>query len=642
MDFTRECVLKLVPAPGSSGDPRSAEELAQEARVCARLNHPAIVRMHDFFEHGENLVLVFEHFAGVSLARLWSHLRRRKQQLGDDAIWFIAHELFSALQHAHSLADEQGAPTPVIHRDVQPAHIVMAADAQVRLAGFGIAKISGAESNTAVGFVKGTPAYMAPEQARGEKVSLRVDVFAAGLVVWEMLTGRSVVPGPEVGQGAELLALIGGRRVEPLSSVRHDLPRELVAAVDACLEFSPTKRQIRCGDVVRWIDKLVDLNAGRTDLKERLVQVRNAALRAPPASSAASTRTSIPPPASTAPRAPASRYPGIATRMTGRAGEGSEGEAPAPRSTRRVPPVMAPPSSRPPASEQLLESDVEPPQAPVPAAGRPRSVPAKGTLLGLAPMAPQPAAPLTPPSLPAMPPPPLAEPAAHLRPPPGVRVDTAPTATQRAPAAVVISHVEPGERVSTGDTTVLTRRSVFLGNGSRVWMIGGVFGAIVATAILTAGLVVHFTSRQPVVPGASATQSAATSPARSAAGGATTSAAPPPASTPTTPPATSEARPVATASAVPPPADTRPILRGLGALIVRSPPEGTVYVSGVPLGETNERLDLGCGRQKFVRVGTRPGPRGLVDTTWLSPGQSVLIRCGELVEVAATPRYSVP
>jgi len=74
-------------------------------------------------------------------------------------------------------------------------------------------------------------------------------------------------------------------------------------------------------------------------------------------------------------------------------------------------------------------------------------------------------------------------------------------------------------------------------------------------------------------------------------------------------------------------------------LIVRSPPEGTVYVSGVPLGETNERLELACGRQKFVRVGTRPGPGGLVNTTWLTPGQSVMIRCREAVEIAAMPRY---
>jgi serine/threonine protein kinase len=644
MDFTRECVLKLVPAPGSAGDPRSAEELAQEARVCSRLNHPAIVRMHDFFEHGEHLVLVFEHFAGVSLARLLSHLRRRKQQLGDDAIWYIAHALFSALQHAHSLTDERGASTPVIHRDVQPAHVVMSADAQVRLAGFGIAKIAGTESNTAVGFVKGTPAYMAPEQARGEKVTERVDVFAAGLVVWEMLTGRSVVPGPGAGQGAELLALVGGRRVEPLSSLRRDLPRELVAAIDACLEFSPTKRQIRCSDVVRWIDKLVDLNLGRSDLRERLVQARNAALRAPP-SSTSTPRNSMPPSASSAPRGAASRFPGLATRMTGRAGDGSEGD-PAPRSTRRVPPVMAPPSSRPPAAAELTVDDaIEAVRSPVPAAGRPPSLPsradgsthAKGTLLGLAPTSTQhqPVVDAAATSVPAMPPLPTidqsAEAVADMRPPPGVHLAPPPQPPHRAPAAVVISHMEPGERLSPGDTTVLTRRSWMFQRGSRVWGFIGLAATVAITAAVTAVVVVRLTagSRVEAPRGSAETapRAAATAPSASVA----------------TPSAAAESPAVSAAASVAPVASAtdKPIPRGLGVLIVRSPPEGTVYVSGVPLGETNERLELACGRQKFVRVGTRPGPGGLVNTTWLTPGQSVMIRCREAVEIAAMPRYPV-
>jgi len=643
MDFTRECVLKLVPAPGSAGDPRSAEELAQEARVCSRLNHPAIVRMHDFFEHGEHLVLVFEHFAGVSLARLQSHLRRRKQKLGDDAVWYIAHALFSALQHAHSLTDERGARTPVIHRDVQPAHVVMSADAQVRLAGFGIAKISGTESNTAVGFVKGTPAYMAPEQARGEKVTERVDVFAAGLVVWEMLTGRSVVPGPEAGQGAELLALVGGRRVEPLSSLRRDLPRELVAAIDACLEFSPTKRQIRCSDVVRWIDKLIDLNLGRSDLRERLVQVRNAALRTPPLSTS-TPRNSMPPPASSAPRAAASRYPGLATRMTGRAGDGSEGEQ-VPRSTRRVPPVMAPPSSRPPASAELAVDDVEPVRSPVPAAGRAPSVPsriggsthAKGTLLGLAPTSTphQQVVDAAATSVPAMPPLPMIDPSTEavdeLRPPPGVHLAPSPQPPHRAPAAVVISHVEPGERPSPGDTTVLTRRSWMFRRGSRFWGFMVLTGTVAVTAAVTAVVVVRLTAGSRV----EAPQAAVEATVRSAVTA-------PSASVTTTPAAAGSPAVSATASVAPVASATeKPIPRGLGVLIVRSPPEGTVYVSGVPLGETNERLELACGRQKFVRVGTRPGPGGLVNTTWLTPGQSVMIRCREAVEIAAMPRYPV-
>src|SRR5215207_3324549 len=107
MGFQRVCALKLVPSP-IEGDVRFAEELAREAAICARLNHPAIVRMFDFFEHERKLVLVLEHIDGGDLERLLQHLVRRKQRLGDDAIWYLAHQLVGALAHAHAATDENG------------------------------------------------------------------------------------------------------------------------------------------------------------------------------------------------------------------------------------------------------------------------------------------------------------------------------------------------------------------------------------------------------------------------------------------------------------------------------------------------------------------------------------------------------
>ena len=80
----------------------------------------------------------------------------------------------------------------------------------------------------------------------------------------------------------------------------------------------------------------------------------------------------------------------------------------------------------------------------------------------------------------------------------------------------------------------------------------------------------------------------------------------------------------------------------LGAVMVKAPPKGTVYISGVPLGETGEWVQISCNKHHFVRVGTKPGPRGLAGTAWLAPGQSVMIRCGVGVTVPATPRYSAP
>lgn len=647
-------MLKLVPSPSASGEPATAEELAHEAKICSRLNHPAIVRMYDFFEHGDNLVLVFEHFAGVSLARLLSHFRRRRQRVPDAAVWYLSHRLFAALSHAHALVDEKGHRTPVIHRDIQPAHLVMSHDAHVRLAGFGIAKIAGTASNTAVGFVKGTPAYMAPEQASGEKINERVDVYAAGLVVWEMLSGRSVRPPREVGQGAELLKLIAGRRFDPISSLRRDIPREIAAAIDACLVQSAAKRTIQCREVERWLEKVVDVEAGKKQLRERLVQLRSANVRSVPA-----PRASVSPRASQPPQNPnralPSRFPGVATRVTGRPSERDEGEAP--RSSRRIPPLRASSYPAPALSPEHEE---------------PARKTAKRTLLGMAPAADLPPIDHTPrapsPSYDALPPPPptsgeeISAFVANLKRPPGVdsargndlldvsdvvdieeltvddEASEAPVQPSRRPSTQAEPQIpvgDPADR-ATGDTTIISRQRFEQARQRQgVILIAGSIGIAVVAVVSIGGWfavkALSTTDADPIsTPGSSAVSVA--SPVVSA-----------PVSAPVSATVTAAAVESAVAKAGPttPPAPSN--MPGyLGAVYVHGPPEGTVYVSGVPLGETGEWIEIACNRHHFVRVGTKPGPLGLRGTAWLAAGQSVMIRCGKGVEVTATPRYAAP
>jgi serine/threonine-protein kinase len=628
MGFQRDCVLKLVPSPNVSGDPALAQELAHEARICSKLNHPAVVRMHDFFEHGDNLVLVFEHFAGVSLARLLSHFRRRRQRVPDTAVWYLSHRLFGALAHAHALIDDKGMPTPVIHRDIQPAHLVVSQDAHVRLAGFGIAKIAGTVGTTAVGFVKGTPAYMAPEQASGEKISQSVDVYAAGLVVWEMLSGRSVVPARDIGHGAELLKLIAGRRFDPISSLRRDIPREMAAAIDACLVPLPAKRTIQCREVERWLEKVVDVEAGKKELRERLVQLRNANVRGAPAPrTSAAPRPSQPPP----PHAMPSRYPGLSTRVTGRPSERVEGESP--RSSRRAPSLRASSYPAPPLSD------------PAPS---PSAKPVKRTLMGLAPVPPAVTKPEAPapdmPSHHAMPPPPQDAEAsrfvAGLKKPPGVQsarpappVVTPQIITDKPLAAIAAVEVRGHDPEPTGDTTIVSRRRFDQAmRRQRVWILGGLGGLAALLAMSVGGYWLLRSVGAPEGPAASDSVPERPLPAVVATG------APEPAVPVASPPVQPAPAASSAPSEVPIPSDMPGYL---GAVLVKGPPDGTVYVSGVPLGETGEWIQISCNRHHFVRVGTKPGPQGLRGTSWLSQGQSVLIRCAVGVEVSATPRYPV-
>jgi eukaryotic-like serine/threonine-protein kinase len=258
LDFSREVTLKLVRL---DDDVRTAEELGREATICARLNHPVVVRMYDFFEWDRRLVLVLEQVEGASLDRLLSHLRRRKQTLSDHSVFFIAAQIASALAHAHAATDESGTVCPIIHRDLKPENVMIGWDGTVRLAGFGLGKILGRSPDSVAGTVRGTPGFMAPEQARGERATVRSDVYSLGVLIWSVLTGRE--------------APLDGARCAPLAELRPDLPRELHAAIDAALEPLPDKRRITCGDLTQWLVKLAKIETGREELRQKVLWLRS-------------------------------------------------------------------------------------------------------------------------------------------------------------------------------------------------------------------------------------------------------------------------------------------------------------------------------------------------------------------------------
>jgi eukaryotic-like serine/threonine-protein kinase len=247
--FTREVVLKLVANP-TPEDGRIVKELAREATICSKLNHPNIIRTHDFFEHDNQLVLVLEHVDGVSLAELMSSLRENGRRLSDDAVFYIGVAILEALAHAHAHLDDEGERAPIVHRSVSPSTVSLGKDGAVKLGGFALAKVLSEEPDTIVG--PRDASYMAPEQ----RISEKVDVYAAGLLLWELLTGR---PPPE--------------NVEPLSSVRRDLPRELLAAVDAALEHNSEKRTIGCADMASWIKKVTHTSRGKKEVRERVTEL---------------------------------------------------------------------------------------------------------------------------------------------------------------------------------------------------------------------------------------------------------------------------------------------------------------------------------------------------------------------------------
>lgn len=315
--FERNCRLKLVPGT-HGGDQRIAEAVAREARIVLRLDHPSIVRMYDLFEHGDNLVLVMEHFSALSLARLLELLAKQRKQLEESALWHVAHRLFDGLAHAHGIVNSAGLPTPVVHSDVRPANVLVASDGRVRLAGFGFARHGEMDDATACGQLGHGASYVAPEQVRGGHLTERVDTFSAALIVWELLTGRAATPE---GMGdVDRLRYLSRRQLDPLRGLRPDLPPLVTTAIDACLTVDPAERTIQAAEVAGCIGAAMDLGMGERALRHAVVSLgamwEGLAAGDPASSPAPRVGKSVPPAAKRGPAFSVVDHPVVAPSLT--------------------------------------------------------------------------------------------------------------------------------------------------------------------------------------------------------------------------------------------------------------------------------------------------------------------------------------
>jgi serine/threonine-protein kinase len=366
--FPRDVVLKVVPNVSGEGA-RDIEELTRETTTCALLTHPGIVRIRHFFQHDGALVLVTEHVDGIPLAALLAaRANSKKRPISDDAVLHIGASICDALAHAHALDDEAGARAPIVHRAVNPANVLIARDGAVKLDGFGFAKILGGVGTDTTGSFKWTPAYMAPEQVTEQPATPKIDVYAAGLILWELLTGRRSINLPHDPLAIEAtLRAVATRNPPALATIRADLPRDLSQAVDAALISEPEKRTITCAQMSAWIRKAGRLDVGKRELRELVIRTQAApagvgehrtlvGVAPPPATAAVVPVAGLP---ALPPRAPVPPPDGPPTVRNGAARPASEESMP------RLPAIVAPlMSSVPRLSDVLgsvaLETDASP------------------------------------------------------------------------------------------------------------------------------------------------------------------------------------------------------------------------------------------------------------------------------------------
>ncbi|KFE65244.1 Serine/Threonine protein kinase [Hyalangium minutum] len=313
--FSKTLVLKRI-LPHLAGDEQFVEMFLSEARLVARINHPNVVQIFDFGEFDGAYYIAMEFIDGPNLRALM----RRAGSLGQSIPPALCAKMVASacegLAHAHELVDpETQKPFGLVHRDVSPDNILIDRNGTVKVVDFGIAKAVGQTHLTKAGMVKGKLPYMPPEQMRGRPLDRRVDVFALGMVLYELLTFRR--PFSAKGE-ADIMEAILHKPMKRLSEYLPGAPEALERIVQRCLaknreERYPSCRQLRA-DLERFVLSTGE-PVGAEELAALVARLMPASQGPLPAdtgtsSSKSSSPQSSPkatPPPMSKPRAPATR-----------------------------------------------------------------------------------------------------------------------------------------------------------------------------------------------------------------------------------------------------------------------------------------------------------------------------------------------
>ena len=236
--FERQVVIKRLH-PRFATDEAVVRMFIDEASIAARLSHANIVQIYDLGEDQGSYFIAMEYVNGRSL----SEIQEKEIALGRPLPYTVVAHVISrvcrGLYHAHTLNDEQGRPLAIVHRDVSPQNVLVSFDGEVKLADFGIAKAASRAAETQAGVLKGKVAYMSPEQVESKPVDARSDVFAVGILLYELTCRRRLFR--RNSDFATMRAVVKDP-IPPPSAVAEDVPDELEAVILRALARDPDQR----------------------------------------------------------------------------------------------------------------------------------------------------------------------------------------------------------------------------------------------------------------------------------------------------------------------------------------------------------------------------------------------------------------
>jgi hypothetical protein len=248
----RHVVLKRI-LPQLANDTAFVQMFLDEARLAAQLQHPNVAQVYDVGRLGESYFFTMEYVHGETVRAMIKRGRAEKRPVPVASALAVAAGAAAGLHHAHTRKGAGGRSLDIVHRDVSPSNLMISYEGHVKLVDFGVAKAAGKMFQTGLGTVKGKIAYLAPEQCNSQSVDRRTDLFALGIVLWELLTGQYLYR-----RDTDYLTMtaICDEPVHPASVYRGDVPPELDRLLLRLLAKDPAARFQTGGEVVEAVETI--------------------------------------------------------------------------------------------------------------------------------------------------------------------------------------------------------------------------------------------------------------------------------------------------------------------------------------------------------------------------------------------------
>lgn len=244
--FKKSVAIKRI-LPNLTQNEKFVSMFLDEAKLSLYLQHANIVQVFDIGQADQIYFLVMEYINGCNLKHLLERLKKRNRKIELAPAIYVMIECCKALNYAHNLENpENGEPLHIVHRDISPPNILLSKMGEIKLVDFGLAKANSQIESTDPGVVKGKFSYLSPEAASGLEVDHRADIFAVGIILWEMFTGRRLFYGDTDYQTVEL---VRQARIPSAAALNPDIAPELEGIIRKALERDPNQRYQEAADL---------------------------------------------------------------------------------------------------------------------------------------------------------------------------------------------------------------------------------------------------------------------------------------------------------------------------------------------------------------------------------------------------------